>query len=108
MDKARSFELRYTRILLEEGSIIRRDHLYPNINNLYGDFVIELDILNGKEVTDDTSYNFSKVSVSYESELKKYMDENMSLFDLRKFDSLPFLGIGVVFQSGIDLVGHRD
>jgi hypothetical protein len=87
LDKARSFELRYTRILLEDGSILRRDHLYPNINNLYGDFVIELDILNGKEVTDDTSYNFSKVSVSYESELKKYMDENMSLFDLRKFDS---------------------
>lgn len=91
LDKARSFELRYTRILLDDGTLLRMDEIYPNTEKLYGGFRIELDMLNQKTIEDKTNYNFERVSYSYESELRKYIDSTKSAWARDKFESVATL-----------------
>ncbi len=75
LDKARSFELRYTRILLSNGTIVRKADLYPNLQKTYGQYHIDLKILNGIEIEDKTNYNFTRVGFATDSNIYKFIKE---------------------------------
>jgi len=59
LDEAESIELRYNKILLEDGTVIEKDELHPELKNIYGDYEVNITFLNSEEVIeDDTEYNF--------------------------------------------------
>lgn len=87
LDKARFFELRYTRILLEDGTLLRAEDLYPNTEKLYGPYRLELEILNGKQIEDNTKYNFERVDVDTQSNLYKYIS-SFPWGERERFDSM--------------------
>lgn len=100
LDKARFFELKYTRILLADGTILRKADLYHNAERVYGQYEIKLEILNTHSVEDHTKYNLERVMGNSESEIEKHID------------SLPYLERGKyrsvsTIKDLVDLFGER-
>ncbi len=100
LDKARFFELRYTRVLLADGTLLRREDLYPNKQRVYGQYEIELEILNTNPIDDVTKYNFERVSSNSQSEIEKYI-ESLSYSEKGKYRSVSTL------EELMDLFVHR-
>lgn len=79
LDQARYIDLRYKRLLLDNGVVLNQRDLYPKFRYNYGPFRIELRIINNESVNDLTDYDFSKStrnedSVAYSLSIIKKKD----------------------------------
>lgn len=79
LDQAQYIDLRYKRILLDDGVLFKQRDLYPKFRYNYGPFRIELRMINNESVNDLIDYAFGKStrnedSVAYSLSIIKKKD----------------------------------
>lgn len=93
LDQAQYIDLRYKRILLDDGILFKQRDLYPKLRYNYGHFKVELRIINNESVNDLTDYNFSKStrredSIAYNLSIIK--KKNSSEWSFRDYEDREF------------------
>lgn len=102
LDQAQYIDLRYKRILLDDGVLFKQRDLYPKLRYNYGPFRVELRIINNESVNDLTDYNFSKStrredSIAYNLSIIK--KKNTSEWSLRDYEDREFHYMGQITST---------
>ena len=102
LDQAQYIDLRYKRILLDDGVLFKQRDLYPKLRYNYGPFRVELRIINNESSNDLMDYSFSKStrredSIAYNLSIIK--KKNTSEWSFRDYEDREFHYMGQIIST---------